>query len=464
MKVVKFLFFKNIGEYLSNKKRILVGPIEIANYNKSLCSGFKQLGVPYDFVTHYPHPFDYGGETINPFLLRASRTIGAFRESRVGSKILKRLLLTTEILLQSIWGCIAIFRYDVFLFCFGKTLLPFNLDLPVLTFLGKKVISNIGLGSESRPAYINGAQNAKDGTLASLAQLRIRSKQSKKLVTRHIKFSSFVVGAPLSTSQFSSYSFINWFCVGFPSDAPGKMDKISDCFVKGGVAFSGRRPVRILHSPSHPAVKGTARIQSAIDNLRANGYFIEFVLIHGRPFCDVVYEIKKCDFVVDQVFSDTPMAGFAKEAAWFGRPAVVGGYGIERLREFVSDDMWPPSEVCHPDELERSIERLIVDVDYRYRLGRDAQEFVRSKWSAKQVAHRYLRLIEGDVPKNWWFDPKTVVYVEGAGQSVAQSRENIRGLIQRYGLQSLQLSHRPELEQAFLQFSETGPVRTGKIE
>jgi hypothetical protein len=164
-------------------------------------------------------------------------------------------------------------------------------------------------------------------------------------------------------------------------------------------------------------------------------------------------EIQHCDFVVDQLYSDTPMAGFATEVAWFGKPAVVGGYGFDYLKTSVPEGMWPPSKTCHPDQIEQAIEDLIVNREDRLRLGGEAQKFVREKWNAAEVARRYLRLIEGDIPEEWWLDPATVTYLEGFGQPVERTKENIRQMVEQFGVESLQLSHRPDLERAFLEFA-----------
>jgi hypothetical protein len=209
-------------------------------------------------------------------------------------------------------------------------------------------------------------------------------------------------------------------------------------------------------------MKGSERIDEIIERLKNKGHAIDYVQIRGKPFKEVLVEIQKCDFVVDQVFSDTPMAGFAKESAWFGKPAVVGGYGFEILREFVSDQTWPPSMICQPDGLEKAILRLVEDVEYRKSLGEKAQRFVREKWAAGQVASRYLRLINGDVPSEWWFDPARVTYLEGAGQSTEKTRSIVQAIIERYGVESLQLSHRPALERAFVDFSQGKPKVDGQ--
>jgi hypothetical protein len=178
------------------------------------------------------------------------------------------------------------------------------------------------------------------------------------------------------------------------------------------------------------------------------------VLINGPPFREILEAIQHCDFVVDQLFSDTPMAGFATEAAWFGKPAIVGGYGLESLQPMVPQGMWPPTKICHPDRVEEVIEELILDVDQRHRLGREAQIFVREKWSDVMVASRFLRLIDGDIPDAWWLEPEEVVYLEGGGQTKARTQQMIRALVEAYGVEALQLEHRPDLRNAFLEFAD----------
>lgn len=278
------------------------------------------------------------------------------------------------------------------------------------------------------------------------------TKLAKRRVDFHQKYASIIIGAPFSTSHFANRPFINWFALGVPFVIEAEME-VSSTEVEEANG-KGARPIRILHSPSHPAVKGTSKIANSIRNLQSKGYNIEFILIQGISNREVLEEIKQCDFVVDQVYSDTPMAGFATEAAWFGKPAVVGGYGIEYLKSFVPEGMWPPSLICHPDEIEQSIEYLITHPEARSQLGKEAQRFVQEKWSAVEVAKRYLRIIEGDIPNEWWLDPRQVLYLEGVGQSVEQTKKIVREMVEVYGKESLQLNHRPNLLCAFLDLAE----------
>ena len=431
--------------------RIFIGPCEIAGYYANLAKGFHELGMPCDFISYQAHPFEYGGESQTPFLIRLGRRFTESRLGRRNSKALRAISVLTSQACFNIWGLLAIFRYDVFIFGFGQSLLRGNIDLFLLRVLRKKVIANLAHGSEARPPYIDGARQSKDGVYPSIEKILELTMRVKARVSRNESWASVVIGAPLSTSHFCRKKFVNWFAMGVPI-------QINRAISNPSVACELSKenssvPIRILHSPSHPAAKGTAIIKEAIENLKKVGYAIDFILIHGKPVSDVIEEIKKCDFVVDQLYSDTPMAGFATEAAWFGKPSVVGGYGWAMLRGFVTYDMWPPSQICCPDDIQRAIECLIYDREERERLGQQAQVFVLEKWNVKAVAERFLRLIQDDIPDDWWLDPDDVCYLGGGLQPIEKTKENVKQMIDQFGIDSLRLSHRPDLEKAFLEFA-----------
>src|SRR6185295_19709065 len=124
--------------------------------------------------------------------------------------------------------------------------------------------------------------------------------------------------------------------------------------------------LRILHAPSLPAAKGTPQIRMVIDKLHERGFEFEYIEVIGKPHGEVIRELAACDFVIDQIYSDTPMPGFATEAAFMAKPAIVGGYGLKTLDSILPADQIPPSFVCHPSELEQAVEKLIVDPEYRH--------------------------------------------------------------------------------------------------
>jgi hypothetical protein len=428
--------------------RVLIGPVEIAGYYRDLSVALRGQGVTCDFVTYADHPFAYGGESKQPLLLRLARHI-AWRGGAAGPRSgLEYLRALPAVVLQSLWALTAMLRYDVFIFGFGHSLLRGNWDLPVLRWLGKRVISNLGHGSDARPPFADGTLQSHDGRAPVTATLEAAVRRVASQVARHERYASVVIGAPYSSTPFATRQMVDWFALGIPCRGPEHTPHEV-------TAHAGRsaRPVRIVHAPSHPAVKGTPLIVAAIESLIRRGYAIELELIQGRPVRDVLTALERCDFIIDQIYSDTPMAGFAAQAAWFGKPAVVGGYGLERLRDLVPASRWAPSQICHPDEVEGAIEALIVDADLRGRLGRNAQAFVQEQWRADRVAQRYVRIIEDDIPADWWLDPSQVVYLEGCGQPATRTQEAIRDLVTSFGTPALGLQHRPDLESAFLAFA-----------
>ena len=428
-----------------HKIKIFIGPSEIAGYYGNLHYGFKKIGVDATYVTFREHPFGYKNESCEYWFTKLIKHLSRRKIETPRTKIFQRLLIiVSKNVIRFIAFIFFLLRFDVFIFGFGLSLLPKNHDLMLIKMLGKKIIFVMGHGSELRPPYINGAYQNDDGsTQPDIELLKSNSSNKKKCIQKIEKFADFVLGAPFSSTHFAEHNFVNLFAFGIPYQSTRKY-KVSDSFDS---------VIRILHSPSLPAVKGSKKIRYVMKNLKKKGFMFEYIEIQGRSNYEVLDEIEKCDFIIDQIYSDTPLASFATEAAWFGKPAVVGGYGLEKLRKYVPADMYPPSHICHPDDLESAVEQLIMDVNYRRTLGVAAQTFVRDKWSAELVAEKYLKLIGGDIPENWWLDPKDVIYLQGCGQSEEQTKENIRRLVKAYGVKALQLSHRPHLEQAFLEFA-----------
>lgn len=436
-------------EKVMSKTKIYFGPQEIAGYYANLEQGFGHLGIQTDYFPFSRHKNQYETKKKMPFLLNLSQRIEALGQSYFG-KFETFFIRPIVSLLRYIWAIHAIFYYDVFVFGFGRSFFIRNLDMYLIRFLGKRIISNLAHGSEVRAGYCDGFYALQDNQHKTRILKNI-SVHNKKSYTRHEKLSSVIIGAPFSNSTFGQIKFVNSFMLGIPFSGASKHQSTNEERIKSEANTNST--VRILHSPSNPIAKGSYDIKKATDNLIKKGYDIELIIINGKPYAEVLSAITGCDFVVDQLYSDTPMAGFATEAAWFGKPAVVGGYGLEHLKEFVPSEMWPPSKICLPHEIESAIEELIRNKEQRKELGEAAMRFVHEKWNAKAVAARYLRIINNDIPDLWWINPKEVVYLEGAGQAVEVTKRNVQELVNAYGEKALMLDHRPDLLSAFLEFA-----------
>jgi hypothetical protein len=253
-------------------------------------------------------------------------------------------------------------------------------------------------------------------------------------------------------AHFLERPAVNWHAIGIPSAAPLDAEAPPDAVPPAGA------PVRVLHGPSHPESKGTPAIRAAVARVQARGWPIEYVEVIDRPHADVLAELARCDFVIDSAYCDVPMSGFATEAAAFGRPAVVGGPSGEAFAETIAPGDMPPVLYCRPEELEAAITRLAADAAFRRELGARAQAFARANRDPMVVARRFARVLEGDVPAEWLFDPARLRHVGGFGEP-ALLRRLVRGVVTAYGPSALQLDDKPALRQLVLDFGfDYGPA------
>ena len=434
--------------------RIYIGPGEVAGVYLNLAQGLRNCGHKCDFIPLYSHPSQYETHEKSPLLVVMLRYLNSFKFTKKWQYPLKVAVILTVYLLSMIWLCLTLFRYDIFIFSFGNSLMRHNSDLPILRFFKKTIICNIAHGSEARPPFISGGHRGPHGeTLYSPEELWRYTSQVHDNVRRVERYADFVIGAPPSSSQFGIRKQINHYALGMPCqvDVPYQHSELQNKPV--GVDLA-KEPIVILHSPSHPFIKGTKLIQTAIDNLISQGYHIDFRLVSGQPHKVVMQQLKTCDFVVDQLYSDTPMAGFGSEAAWHSKPCVIAGYAFGWVENHFPEDMVPPSYTCQPDDIEAAIKDLIDNPDKRHKLGKQAHDFVKQKWERTEVAKRWVKLIQNDVPKEWWFSPSDCAYLMGCGQSIEVSQNTINQQIGLFGVESLCVSHNPALEAALIEFAQ----------
>ncbi len=428
-----------------------MGLRDTAGYYGNLKSGFDELGVKCTFINIKDHPYKYNEDDKPNVLAVLLKFVAKRISSTPNSNLIFRAWLEVlrHILLIFLFFC-AVVKHDVFIFGYQSSFLAFY-DLPVLKLLNKKIIYMFH-GSDSRPPYINGAVMAPNGSL-TIGQCIERTREWKKRLNRIEHYADVIISYPLH-SHLHERPFVFSTLVGIPcvtSIECGETIHLSS-------GISNKRAIRIVHSPSRPEAKGTSKIRQAVKNLRARGYSIDFIEITNKPNAVVLNELRRCDFVVDQLYSDTPMAGFATEAAVFCKPAVVGGYAQEEILRIFPADKIPPVHYCHPTKIEEAMEKLIVDEDYRLELGRRAKWFVENNWTPKKVAARYLRLIEADDLEDWLWDPKDICYLHGSGLSEHRVKQILRAVIENGGEGALQLSDKPELEHMFVEFAHSGVV------
>lgn len=420
--------------------RILLCPYEIAGYYVGLEAGLRDLGINALAIDLGGHPFGYrrvSGEP--PILVRlAQRAYAGERATRL-SRLLRpwwRLARIATSLLVLLW---AVGRFDVFVFSCGNSFLGLR-ELPLLRRLGKRMVF-VFHGTDARPPYISGDQMSPDGRM-SISDCQTLTRTKKATIRWIERYADAIIAQP-AFSHFFERPVVDFFVVGMPwMDPPAVGQRDSD-----------NAPLRILHSPSNPMLKGSARIRESIERLQSEGLNLELVELRGVSNDIVLREIASCDFVIDQIYSDAPMVGFATEAAVAGKPAVVGGYVWPEYHRIFGLERMPPVEECTPETVADAIRQLAMNRPYREALGARARDFVRNRWSRTAIAERLLMIVAGSVPTEWLFDPRDQRYLEGCGLTREQARANVAAMVSVGGAAALCVSDKPELEQRFLAFA-----------
>lgn len=412
---------------------------ETSGFCSQLVEGFREIGVRADQINLGANPFGYG-ERARP-AVRLIRALASRRAGgpgpRVAWTVLHRLAMLTLFI-------DAVLRYDAFVFRAGDSFFALR-DLPLLRRLGKRVVV-VFFGTDSRPVYMS-AVAVTDGLTGEETARRTGDKRA--MVERIERHASAIV-CHVMTAQLHQRPAVAFLEMGIPRRLLGPVRPPA-----GGAAD---RPIRVLHAPSKPQGKGTATIREAVSRVRQQGVNLELTVLTGRPNREVLAALDDCDFVIDELHSDTPMAGFAAEAASRGRPAIVGGYGWDELRRLTAPDAIPPSHLVHPDELGEGIATLALDHGYRQELGARARRFVEERWAPRFVAERMLRVIDGSAPHDWTFDPRDPVHPYGAGVTVDALRRTVRSVLEAGGPAGLHVSDKPALEEALMALAREAPA------
>ena len=411
----------------AHSPRVFIGLSEVAGIFSSLEAGLRALGVDARFHNLSPNVLSYGGTSRRSYagLLNLRHAAPGSLRNRVWT-----LALKANRVVRRLRGAIlfpwALIRYDMFVLGGHETFLG-GPDLWVLRRLRKPTVI-IFTGSDHRPPYLSGSAIRQTGSPRALAA---EARRIRQRVARAERWASAIVALPAS-AQFHRRPFVDFLRIGIAFDPPTidadalRRDRRSD-------------DVHVLHCPTDPAAKGSAEIRRSITRCRERGLRVTLHEITGRPNIEVLEAIQNCDFVVDEVYSDTPMARFATEAAYYARPAVVGSYAAAIYHGDQSDAL-PPTVMCHPDELDDAIASLVTDATLRADLGLRAQRFVTSQWTPRVVAERVMTVLDGATPASWVVDPGQVRYVRGWGISEAALRTSLRHMIDELGIESLQLA------------------------
>jgi len=143
--------------------------------------------------------------------------------------------------------------------------------------------------------------------------------------------------------------------------------------------------VRVVHAPNHRHYKGTAYLEAAVDQLRAEGLPVELVMVEGLPIDQARLIYERADIVADQ-FLIGAYALFAIEGMALGKPVLC--YLNQRFTRHHPEWAEAPIVNVDPDTLVDELRRLVSDRRRRSELGARGPEYVRRVHSLEAVGER----------------------------------------------------------------------------
>lgn len=341
---------------LEKDLRVFIGPVEIANVGAILGCALRERGVKVTVVADRSSPFQDG---------RQYDMVLRFQESSKLRRAGRRLYHFSR------FFC----KHNAFVFLFGRSLLPHNLDLPILKLFRKKTVMWF-VGSDIRhyEALARAAERAGiryysgKGRRTELEALR----RKLRMISMVEKYVDHVISGP----SFSQLLAREYHRVYVPIDVANIRYR--------NVPES--TPV-VVHAPSNPETKGTSYVLQAVEQLKSEGYGFDFHLFRNTSNAEVREALSDADIAVDQLFGLAP-GMFALEAMAAG--CAVLGSSHPSFSGFPSE---LPVIHTDPDNVHQNLRMLLENPELRKDLGERGRKYVEKYHDSRKIADDFITLL-----------------------------------------------------------------------
>ncbi len=346
------------------KTSIYHGPVNIVGIGGFLAAYQKKQGYKSDFVTLHDS--------------------GPFRNYDLNFDIRAPFFLLKVVVTQLFWFPICLLHYSHFNFYFGKTLLPFGLDLPLLRLFRKKIVMTY-CGSDIRLISVERTRNpyvhllnlglnrpALDWT--KRCKMRWQGIWCHKIIAVR-NLVAFTQGL-VPTEKLVTHCWVH--NIGFDTSICPDPQSL----------HTNKRPL-VVHAPSERNIKGTIYVERAIAELRALGVEFEYREVSGMPNQEAQKIYREADIIVDQ-FLIGGIGTLAFEGMGLGKPVV------SYVLPDVMAEHFPDCPVYNTtlDQIAEHLEELISQPDLRLDLGRRGIAFVKSHIDHDTINQQVLELYQ----------------------------------------------------------------------
>lgn len=352
--------------------KVLHAPCNVGNQPWTLSRSERELGLKSDLVCNYSTWLGYP----------ADKVLGSVNGRA-----------TKELMQRRWYGYMAPFKYDVFHYYFGRSLLYWD-DLPDLNIhpyadlklarrLGKKIIMTLQ-GCDARIAGKSAARNRftpcnPDRCGAYPVCIETLDAQRQEMIYTVLPLCDRVfylnpeLGHYIPKGEFLPYANV---------DVEG---------MQLAPTPERKRPV-IVHAPSDPKIKGTAMILAALQSLRKKHDF-ELVLVEKKTHAEAMEIYRTADLVIDQILAGW-YGGLAVEVMAMGKPVAcyIREEDLPLVPGAMAADM--PLLNIHPDHLERDFEEIFTRRSEWKAIGQKSRAYVERWHSPMKIAAAMKRIYE----------------------------------------------------------------------
>ncbi len=268
-----------------------------------------------------------------------------------------------------------LFKYDIFHFHFGNSLLPYNVDLPLLKLFGKKIVMHYW-GDDVRQSDI-AINYVYFKTLEELQ--KIYPKKNDNIIRKNIK----KVLKYINISIVGDYSLLSYS----PKSIVIKQAiDLSDFPFVGCRSDTGR--LKIVHSPSDRIIKGTKYVLEAIEKLKKE-YIFDFILVENISNKEASEIYKAADIIIDQLLFESHGV-LAVECMALGKPVLCRI--DEKIMKYYNGI---PVLNTNPENLYDNLKLLLENPELRIELGKRGRKYVKEVHDSKKIAQQLIHIYEG---------------------------------------------------------------------
>jgi hypothetical protein len=348
--------------------KIFIGTEEIASLLTDLAYGFKKLGIP---VTTYKKSYNKFYASNRYDISRGSllNDIFKYQNWKFLSKKMRYYAERVDEIVTAPYLKLRnrklINDHDVFIFIWRPWLHESYL-FPLLKKKGKKIVC-IHVGTDVRHISAYKQQYHID-TSTWEDDFKTDPLDSKIMRIRyHELYADMIYSVPDQAGLYLRP--YNHFRIPLRQDKNIRLN------------IPARKVPLIVHAPSRTGIKGTDIINRTMEQLKNDGYRLEYKFIQNMPNEQLLELLSEADILCDELYLHGP--------AMLSAEAMAAGCAVA-TRCLNVPPFQPPVCPVTPDNLYEQLKKLITDIDYRVALANAGKKFVDDFNDPVKIAEKIL--------------------------------------------------------------------------